>query len=127
MKRKLMFPALIIAAGVATAAGLAYAKESSSSDNEAAADLGKAKISLSQAVATAETKAGGRATRAELDGKGGVAAYKVEVVTPDHKVMDVKVDAVDGKVLSSLADTADRGGKEANEGNEGNEGNDEND
>lgn len=121
MKRKLMFPALIIAAGVATAAGLAYAKESSGSKNEAMADLAKAKISLGQAVATAETQAGGRATKAELDGEGGVVAFKVEVVTPDNKVMDVKIDANDGKVLSSVADTADRGGKEANEGNEEND------
>ena len=124
MKRKLMFPALIIAAGVASAAGLAYAKESSGTENEATADLAKAKISLSQAVATAETQAGGRATKAEFDGEGGVVAFKVEVVTPDNKVMDVKVDAVDGKVLSSLADTPDRGGKEANEANEGNDEND---
>ena len=124
MKRKLMFPALIIAAGVAAAAGLAYAKESSGTENEATADLARTKISLSQAVATAETQAGGRATKAELDGEGGVVAFKVEVVTPDNKVMDVKVDAVDGKVLSSLADTADRGGKEANDGNELNDEND---
>lgn len=124
MKRKLMFPALIIAAGVAAAAGLAYANESSGSESEATADLAKAKVSLSQAVATAETQAGGRAIKAELDGKGGVVAFKVEVVKPDNKVMDVKVDAVDGKVLSSLADTPDRGGRQANEGKEGNDEND---
>lgn len=124
MKRKLMFPALVIAAGVVTAAGLAYAKESGGSENEATADLAKAKISLSQAVATAESRAGGKATRAELENENGVAVFGVEVVTPDNKVMDVKVDAADGKVLSSLADAADRGGKEANEANEGDEEND---
>lgn len=121
MKRKLIVPALIIAAGVATAAGLAYAKESGSTENEATADLAKARISLSQAVATAETQAGGKATKAELDGERGVVAFNVEVVTADNKVMDVKVDANDGKVLSSKADQADRGGKEANEGNEEND------
>lgn len=124
MKRKLMFPALVIAAGVVTAAGLAYAKESGGSENEATADLAKAKISLSQAVATAESRAGGKATRAELENENGVAVFGVEVVTPDSTVMDVKVDAADGKVLSSLADAADRGGKEANEANEGDEEND---
>ncbi|MDE2626782.1 MAG: PepSY domain-containing protein [Burkholderiales bacterium] len=119
-----MFPALVIAAGVVTAAGLAYAKESGGSENEATADLAKAKISLSQAVATAESRAGGKATRAELENENGVAVFGVEVVTPDSTVMDVKVDAADGKVLSSVADTADRGGKEANEANEGDEEND---
>jgi uncharacterized membrane protein YkoI len=118
MKRKLIIPALVIAAGVATAAGLAFAKESGSNENDATADRAKAKISLTQAVGAAEAQAGGQATRAELDGERGVIAFNVEVVTPDNKVFDVKVDANDGKVLASKQDQADRGGKEEHEGNE---------
>lgn len=112
MKRTLMIPALIVAAGVATAGGLAYAKQSGTAENDAVSDLAKAKITLVQAVSAAEAQAGGRATKAELDGERGAVAFDVEVVTPDNKVFDVKVDAADGKVLSSKLDQADRGEKD---------------
>lgn len=97
MKRTLMIPALIVAAGVATAGGLAYAKQSGTAENDAVSDLDKAKITLVQAVSAAEAQAGGKATKAELDGERGAVAFDVEVVTPDNKVFDVKVDAADGR------------------------------
>lgn len=109
MKRTIMIPALILAAGVATAGGLAYAKQSGPAENDAVRDLAKAKITLVQAVSAAEAQAGGRATKAELDGERGTVVFDVEVVTPDNKVFDVKVDAADGKVISSKLDQADRG------------------
>lgn len=115
MKSKVMIPALIFAAGVATAGGLAYAKQSGVTENDAVTDLGKAKVSLNQAVSAAEAQAGGKATKAELDGEGGQLAFSVEVVSADSKVFDVRVDATDGKVLSSKQDAADRGGKEDDE------------
>lgn len=106
MNRKISIPALILAAGVATAGGLAYAK-ASGGENDAVADLAKAKVTLAQAAAAAESHSGGRATRAELEGEKGTTVYQVEVVTADNKVFDVRVDAADGKVLSSKADKAD--------------------
>lgn len=111
MKRKFTVPALIVAVGVATAGGLAYAK-SAEAANDAVADLAKAKITLTQAIAAAEAHVGGKATQAELEGERGAVAYEVEVVTADSKVLDVKVDAADGKVLSSKLDLSDRGEKE---------------
>ena len=118
MKRKIIIPALILAAGVATAAGLAYAKQTGSLENDAAVDLAKAKISLSQAIGSAETHAAGKAVKAELDSERGSVVFDVEVITADNKVMDVTVDAIDGKVLSSQLDQADRGGKEDEEDND---------
>ena len=112
MKRKIMISAFILAAAVSTAGGLAYAKQSSVMEEDNAADLARAKISLSQAIGTAESHAAGKAVKAELDSEKGALAFEVEVVTADKKVMDVRVDANDGKVLSSQLDTADRGGKE---------------
>ena len=112
MKRKIMIPALIMAAGVATAGGLAFAKQAGGMENDAVSDLSKAKISLNQAVGAAEAQAGGKATKAELEGERGVVVYNVEIVTAESKVFDVKVDAADGKVLSSKQDQADRGDKE---------------
>lgn len=110
MKRNIMIPALIMAAGLATAGGFALARQDRG--NDAVTDLAKAKISLSQAVTAAEAQAGGKATRAELEGERGALVFEVEVVTADSKVFDVKVDAADGKVLSSKQDQADRGGKD---------------
>lgn len=115
MKRKIMIPALILAAGVATAGGLAYAKQTGALENDAVVDLAKAKISLSQAIGSAETHAAGKAVKAELDSERGPVVFNVEVVTADNQVMDVKVDANDGKVLSSQLNTADQGGKEDND------------
>jgi uncharacterized membrane protein YkoI len=109
MTRKLItIPALLMAAGIATAGGLAIAKNSTG-DNDATADLAKARVTLVQAVGAAEAQVGGVATKAELESERGAVVYDVEVVTPDRKVFDVKVDAVDGKVLASQIDPADRG------------------
>ena len=115
MKRNLMIPALAVAFGVATAAGLAVAQQSGGSDNDAVTDIARAKITLSQAVGAAEAQAAGRATKAELESENGAVVFNVEVVAADNKVFDVKVNAVDGKVLSSTQDRADRGEKDDND------------
>ena len=112
MNRKIIIPALILAAAVSTAGGLAYAKQSGAMEEDSAADLARAKISLTQAIGSAESHVAGKAVKAELDSEKGALAFEVEVITADKKVMDVRVDANDGKVLSSQFDTADRGGKE---------------
>lgn len=109
MKRNLMIPAFIVAIGVAGAGGLAIAQQAGVLENDAVADLAKANITLNQAVGTAEAHASGRATKAELEGEHGAVVFEVEVVTADNKVFDVKVNAIDGKVLSSKQDVADRG------------------
>lgn len=111
MKSKITLPALLVAAGIATAGGLAFAK-TAGGENDAIADLAKAKITLVQAVSAAEAHAGGKATKAELEGERGAVVFDVEVVMPDNKVFDVKVDAADGKVLSSRLDQADGGEKD---------------
>ena len=112
MNRKILIPSLIMAAGVATAGGLVYAKQAGGMDNDAISDLAKAKISLVQAIGAAEAQAAGKATKAELESERGATVFGVEVVTADNKVFDVKVDATDGKVLSSTQDQPDRSDKE---------------
>jgi uncharacterized membrane protein YkoI len=108
MKSTIALPALLVAASIATAGGLALAK-TADGENDAIADLAKATITLTQAVSAAETQAGGKATKAELEVERGMAVFEVEIVTPDRKVFDVQVDAADGKVLSSKLDQADHG------------------
>jgi len=106
MQRKILIPALIMAAGIATAGGLVYAKQSGAEQNEAMVNLAQAKISLAQAVTTAEQHVGGRASRAELENENGRLVYGVEVAD-NTKTMDVKVDATDGSIVSTQTDEAD--------------------
>ena len=64
------------------------------------------RISLSQAVITAEQHGVGKASRAELEKHDGQLVFDVEVVK-DKKVMDVKVDPESGKVLAATEDKDD--------------------
>lgn len=114
--RKVVISAALAAAGLATAAGLVYAQSGPfAAKNDAVAALQGARVSLTQAVASAEQRVGGRATSAELDREGQAAIFHVEVVTPANAVMDVKLDA-DGKVLTAIPDASvDRDGDEGAE------------
>lgn len=68
--------------------------------------IGSAKISLVQAIATAEQHVHGKASRAEYEHARQGARYEVEVVS-GAKVFDVRIDAAQGTVLSSTEDHAD--------------------
>ena len=105
-RKRAMFAS--VAAVLLTAAGAAtYASKDSTPENDAISDLARAKVSLVSAVGVAEQQSGGKATRAELESEDGVTAFEVEIVTPDKKVLEIKVDALTGKVLSSKEDKPD--------------------
>lgn len=107
MNRKTSLAALV-AAGIATAGSLAYANQSGAAGNDAITDSANAKITLRQALAAAEQHhTGGRAVKAELESEKGAVVYEVEVIANNNQVFDVKVDAVNGKVISSQADKPD--------------------
>jgi uncharacterized membrane protein YkoI len=93
----------LAAAIAAIAAGSAQA---ATSENDALAIAG-AKTGLVQAVQAAEQHVGGKASKAEYERHKGQWVFDVEVVK-DRKVMDVKVDAASGKVLSAAEDKADQ-------------------
>lgn len=76
------------------------------------AGLAAAKISLSQAIASAEAYVPGQAAGAELGEEPGNTVYDIEILNGD-KLMDVKVDSRDGKVISSRVDPEDRNGNDA--------------
>ena len=114
MQRKLLIPALIMAASVATAGGLAYAQQSGVTQNDAMTDLAKTRISLVQAVTTAEQHVGGRASHAELENENGRLVYDVEV-TDNAKTVDVKIDATNGAVVSAQIDQGDQESKNGQE------------
>ena len=99
----------------ALGASLAFAGANGGQENDAAL-LSQAKISLTQAIAAAEQHAQGKAVRAELEDENGTLVYGVEV-TSGTRATDVKVDINNGRILSAQADQADHEG----EGREGQE------
>lgn len=105
MKRKLYLAAL--AALSTTAIGSAYAAKAMEND---ALAVESAKISLIQAVTAAEQHVGGKASRAEFEKHKGHWVFDVEVVT-SKKVMDVKIDPANGKVIAATEDKVDHDDK----------------
>jgi uncharacterized membrane protein YkoI len=58
-----------------------------------------AKITFQQAIDTALSRQSGKLIKVELQDEDGFLVYNVEVVTPDSKRYEVKVDAGNGSVL----------------------------
>jgi uncharacterized membrane protein YkoI len=94
----------IISVTLATVGAIALAAKTMAND-ELMAPI--AKISLIQAIVTAEQQASGKATRAEYEQNKTGWAYDVEVISAG-KVFDIRVDADKGTVISSVEDKADR-------------------
>lgn len=68
----------------------------------------KTSISLTQAIAAAESHhAGSRALDAGIDDDGFKPAYEVTVVDKDNRFFDVQVDGVTGEVTGSREDLDD--------------------
>ena len=91
MKIQVIAGALVfVAAGMAVSAG-------DKKDAQAASD---SKISLTEAIHTAEKAGGGKAVDAEMEGsKGGHARYTVEVLSSDgKKLTEYTINANTGKV-----------------------------
>jgi uncharacterized membrane protein YkoI len=103
MNRKILVPT-VAAALSAFAIGAGHAANSQENDALAVAS---AKIDLARAVAAAEQHVGGKAAKAEYERHKGQWVYDIEVVK-DKKVMDVKVDAGSGSVISATEDKADQ-------------------
>lgn len=103
MKRILYAPLLAMLAVAAAASGTVTAGEVREND---ALAISQTSIDLKQAIAAAEQHVGGKASGAELERHKGQWVFDIEVVK-DKKVMDVKVDAKTGKVISATEDGAD--------------------
>ena len=87
----------------ALAIGLAgTARADSSEDRSDAAVLAAAKVSLGQAIAIAERRAGGRAIGAEVDNGNGAARIAVEVASAQG-VRTVLIDPQTGHVIAIRA------------------------
>ena len=96
---------LVAIATLSTAVAIGSAFAAKSTENDALAISG-AKIDLLQAVSAAEQHVGGKAARAEYESHNGQMIFDIEVIK-GKSVMDVTVDASNGKVLEAVADKAD--------------------
>lgn len=101
MKSKFYLTALATCCALAISS--AYAAPSNEND---ALSVHAAKISMVQAVTAAEQHVGGQASRAEYELHKNKPVFDVEVVKA-QTVMDVKVDAESGKIISSTVDRAE--------------------
>ncbi len=101
MKRLLVLSTVIALTAIGTS--VAYSSQSEQNDSALRA---KAEVSLTQAIAAAESHAKGKAVNAELENENGNIIYGVEVVNSTQTV-DVKVDAHNGKILSAQLDHED--------------------
>ena len=94
----------ILTGTLVTLGSVAYAAGGTANDGLA---VTQARVGLTQAVATAEQHANGRASRAEYELSKAGGVYDVEVVS-GARVFDVKVDADKGTVIASTEDRTDR-------------------
>jgi uncharacterized membrane protein YkoI len=82
-----------------------------------------AKISLDSAMNEALKQVQGKVLRVEMENENGYLVYGVEIAKPDHQIVDVKVDAGNGKILRIDQDNnegheregSDNGREEVNE------------
>lgn len=100
--RSLKALTIVGSSGIMIISGAALAEQS---ENDAL-QIERAKISLTEAVAAAEAKTGGRATKAEYENAAEGWIFDVEVVA-GKTVSDVHVNAETGAILSVAADAVD--------------------
>lgn len=99
--RRLAPVALAALLAIGATGGIALANGRSEEGNDAAA-LANAKVTLVQAIATAEQQVGGRAVGAGVDNEDGRVTIAVEVAAKDG-VRTVLIDPATGQVASTRA------------------------
>lgn len=93
MRKLTVIPAVMLVMAVCSASAFA-------SSHTEEMEVVKSKVTLTQAIATAEKHASGVASKAEFEVSKSVPVYEIHVVK-DQKIHDVKVDANTGAVISS--------------------------
>lgn len=93
----------VIASGAIGGSIAAYARSNEQPTNEAAI-MANAKITLAQAIATAEQQVGGKAVGSGIEDQDGTVSFEVQVVK-DGARQKVLVDPQTGKIVKTV--TAD--------------------
>jgi uncharacterized membrane protein YkoI len=68
-------------------------------NEEEAGFASMAKVSMASAINAALKEVQGKVLRAELENENGYLVYGIEIAKTDHQIVEVKVDAGDGKIL----------------------------
>jgi uncharacterized membrane protein YkoI len=80
-----------------------------------------AKIPMNSAINAALKQIPGKVLRAELENENGYLVYGVEIVKADQQIVDVKVDAGNGRILRTDKDRHDTEGREREKNDNGHE------
>lgn len=117
----IVLAALIAFGGVAANAQHANRQGSIRMESDEARFADMAKISISSAINAASKQFPGKVLTAELENENGYLVYGVEIAMPDRQIMDVKVDAGNGKILKADKDRKDSEGREREDFDNGHE------
>jgi uncharacterized membrane protein YkoI len=117
----IVLAALIVFGGIAANAQQANRPGSIRMESNEARFADMAKISISSAINAASKQFPGKVLTAELENENGYLVYGVEIATPDRQIMDVKVDAGNGKILKADRDRIDSEGREREDFDNGHE------
>lgn len=96
----------VFAAGTLGSAGVALAKTNDKQTNEAAI-MATAKVTLVQAIATAEQQTGGKAVGAGIEDQDGTVFLEVQVLK-DNQRQKVLVDPQSGQVVKTVIGDNDK-------------------
>jgi uncharacterized membrane protein YkoI len=117
MKRLGMITGVFLAAlfafgGMALSAEQANQTGSIPIQSDEAGLVQMAKIPMNAAVNAALKQVPGKVLRAELENENDYLVYGVEIVKADQQIVDVKVDAGNGRILRTDSDKPDSEGQE---------------
>lgn len=102
-----VFLATLITFGVVSAYETKAAGSIEVRNGDEATFTDSAKISFDSAIKSALAAVPGKVLKAELENEDGFLVYGIEVVKSDRQIVDVAVDAGNGKVLKIEKDQAD--------------------
>ena len=92
----------VLTMGTLAAAGAAYAKDKELRTNEAAI-MANAKVTMAQAIATAEQKTGGKTVGTGIEDQDGTVFLEVQVLK-DNQRHSVLIDPQSGQVVKVAID-----------------------
>ena len=120
MKRLSIITGVLVAAlfafgGMALSAGQGNQTGSIQIKSDEAGLAQMAKIPMNSAIDSALKLVPGKVLRAELENENGYLVYGVEIGKADQQIVDVKVDAGNGRILRTDKDRHDTEGREKEE------------
>ncbi len=100
MKKHLAIATILIASGITGGYAFAGTNSGAADQAEMQAALG-AKVAMTDAIQSAESASGGKATEAVFTGENGKPGYEVTTVTNDGAEHNLFVDATTGKAVAA--------------------------